>query len=88
MPTLQRGAAWAEERHLGALRQSAPPERPHPVHNTVCGSFEREGGQKLAKLLVLKGDVGKIPVQGPHRSFECAVSPPQKIKSDSKVIKK
>ena len=24
MPALQRGAAWAEERHLGALRQSVP----------------------------------------------------------------
>ena len=35
MPALQRGAAWAEERLLGALRQSVPRRRTN-VQQLTC----------------------------------------------------
>ena len=72
MPALQRGAAWAEERLLGFLRQSVPPKRPRPFAHYRLSEPEKTSVETYS---------GKIPwgsckifQQEPPQYFEEKVS--------------
>ena len=62
MPTLQREAAWAEERHLGDLQQSVP-QNGH-VHLRSIVFFFATGPQLASILGDRKGTTTKLCDKG------------------------
>ena len=45
MPTLKKGAAWAEERLLGALRQSVPQNGRVHLHSIEKYDADKQGNR-------------------------------------------